>query len=423
MHAAGIIAEYNPFHRGHSYHAEQARKLSGADAVVAVMSGHFTQRGDIAVMDKWHRAEAAVSSGVDLVLELPAVFAVRSAQYFAAGGVRLMQKLGIVRFLSFGAEEADLELLGSAADAFEDPVVIEKLKRNLKDGQTYAAALAQALSPRGRSDAGFMTAPNNILGIEYLRALKKYAPDIVPLPVHRIGSHYHATELSGDFPSATAIRREMHINGFSPAVRAALPPASAAKVSELFRTGWAPADATLLDSAVLAVIRRMTDSRLHELPELSEGLENRLRKAADQSGTLAGLLQNLKSKRYPLARLQRLAAHILLGTTPEQLAFFDGTGPLYARVLAMNRRGQAALRAVSRHGGIPVITKTTACLNTRAYHSGPLTPLQSMLSFDIAATDLFSLCLPAPENRKGGLDFCRSAIPVVQPQVTSGTVV
>ena len=414
MRTTGIIAEYNPFHRGHAYHAAQARSRSKADAVIAVMSGHITQRGEITIFDKWSRAQAAVLSGVDLVLELPAVYAVRSAQYFAAGGVRLLHSLGIVDHLAFGAEEAEISALNIAATAFESASVIDQLKLSLNDGKTYAAALAHALVSGGHATTGFILSPNNILGVEYMRALKKYAPEMTPLPIKRMGSHYHSTDMSGELSSATAIRLAFRQSGeqlFCDALRA-LPEATSQMTTDLLASGQAPADPVRLDAVILSLIRRMTDAQLQALPELSEGLENRLRRSANQAGTVAELLLLLKSKRYPYSRLQRILAHLLLGTDPAQLAAYDEAGPLYARVLAMNNQGRLALKSISRHACIPVVTKTTAHLNSRTYHSGIFTPLQSMMAFDIAATDLFSLCLPDPANRKGGLDFCRSAVHV-----------
>ena len=411
MRTTGIIAEYNPFHKGHAYHASQARSRSDADAIIAVMSGHITQRGEITIFDKWSRAQAAVLSGVDLVLELPAVYAVRSAQYFAGGGVRLLHSLGIVDHLAFGAEEAEIDALNIAATAFESASVIDQLKLSLNDGKTYAAALAHALVSGGHATAGFILSPNNILGVEYMRALKKYAPEMTPLPIKRMGSHYHSTDMSGELSSATAIRLAFRQSGeqFCDVLRA-LPDVTTQMTTDLLTSGRAPSDPVRLDAVILSLIRRMTDTQLQALPEVSEGLENRLRTSANQAGTVAELLLLMKSKRYPYSRLQRILAHLLLGTDPAQLATFDQTGPLYARVLAMNGRGRAALKSISSHACIPVVTKTTAHLNSRTYHSGIFTPLQSMLAFDIAATDLFALCLPDPVNRKGGLDFCRSAI-------------
>ena len=411
MQTIGIIAEYNPFHNGHAYQAKQARRLTQADTVIAVMSGHFTQRGEIAIIDKWRRAETAVRSGIDLVLELPAVFAVRSAQYFAEGGIRLLSSLGIVDFLSFGAENDDLHCLFAAAAGMEDPRTTEKLKLGLNRGKNYAAALADALVGGGYAAQDFIISPNNILAVEYLRALSRYAPSIRPLPVKRIGSGFHDRTLTDRFASATAIRQELHKSDiFSPRLYTALPSATAEIIESLLKIGAAPAKLDRLETTMLAKLRGLPDRALLALPEVSEGLENRLRMAARNSGNLPELLDMLKTKRYPYTRLQRLLVHLLLGTQREQIQEFDATGPLYARVLALNNQGRAALRLISRQGNLPVITKTTSALNSRSFHAQCFSPLQSMLAVDITATDLFSLCLPVPSQRKGGLDFRQSAV-------------
>lgn len=413
MRATGIIAEYNPFHNGHAYQVAQARKLSQADAVIVVMSGHFTQRGEIAIFDKWRRAEAAVRCGVDLVLELPAVFAVRSAQYFAAGGIRLLNSLGIVEHLSFGAENSDLTSLSAAATGLADLQVIAELKQGLGNGKTYAAALAAALVSGGYTTTKFIISPNNILAVEYLRSLAQYAPSMQPLPICRIGSGFHDRQLNGRYASATAIRQELYQTGtLSPLLLHTLPPATIATTCAQLESGSALADISALTNVILEKLRRMPDADLLATPEISEGLENRLRTAARQAGTLSELMTLLKTKRYPYSRLQRLLVHLLLGTKAAQIKTFDESGPLYARVLALNERGQSCLRQISRRGTIPIITKTATFLNSRSYHANSFSPLQSMLAIDIAATELFSLCLPNPAQKKGGLDFRQSAIHV-----------
>ena len=411
MFATGIIAEYNPFHKGHAYHAAEARRLGKSDIVIAVMSGHITQRGEITLLDKWSRAASAVASGVDLVLELPTVFAVRSAEGFAAGGVKLLAALGIVEHLSFGVETSEPLNLSDAAAGLANPLVITNLKQNLRTGKPYAAALSEALVAGGHLSGDFITAPNNILGIEYLRALHQYAPRMTPLPVRRIGSGYHFSGMDGEISSATAIRRQLTAElKISQTVTASLPVSASAILAGLIAEGKAPTDPSRLDSYLLAKLRLMTQDELQALPECSEGLENRLIRAAEQAGDLSGLLEKLKTRRYPYSRLQRIAAHVLLGTTREQLAEFDRSGPLYARVLASNRQGRSALRFIVRNSAIPIITKTTAFLNSKTLRSRKLSPLQAMLRFDIHATDLFSLCLPSPAARLGGLDFLRSAV-------------
>lgn len=410
MHATGIIAEYNPFHNGHAYQAAEARRLSESDIVIAVMSGHFTQRGEIALLDKWSRAASAVASGVDLVFELPAVFAVRSAEGFASGGVRLLASLGIVKYLSFGVETCQSHQLTNAAAGLENPGVISSLKQNMKTGKPYAAALTEALAGYDHFSSDFIAQPNNILGVEYLRALRRYAPNMDSLPVRRIRSDYHSTSMTGGISSATAIRRQLAADlSLSPATASSLPASAKILLAKLIAEGKAPTDSSRIDSYLLAKLRFMSLNELQTLPECTEGLENRLVRTAQQSGTLACLLENLKTRRYPYSRLQRLLAHVLLGTTKNLLADFDQSGPLYARVLAANRQGRSALRTITRNSAIPVITKTTAFLNSQKLRSQSLSPLQTMLMFDIRATDIFSLCLPAPAARIGGLDFLTSA--------------
>ena len=411
MHATGIIAEYNPFHNGHAYQAAEARKLGNADVIIAVMSGHVTQRGEIALFDKWNRAASAVASGIDLVFELPAVFAARSAQHFATGGVRLLAALGIADHLSFGAETADLSLLANAAAGLSNPEVVNNLKHSLGEGKTYAAAMAAALSSCGHTFGDFITSPNNILGVEYLRAVHKYAPELKPLPVCRMGRDYHASGICGRISSATAIRRQLlSSTSIDPVTASSMPSTAVAILSGMLAEGSAPADSTRMDAHILAILRRMNNQELRLLPECSEGLENRLIKSATLSGTVRALLEHLKSKRYPYSRLQRIIAHVLLGTTKSQLEEFDRSGPLYARLLAFNKKGRAVLRSLSHHATIPIINKTTAFLNSRTLREGSLSPLQSMLAFDITATDMFALCLPNPARRIGGLDFKSSAI-------------
>ena len=181
-------------------------------------------------------------------------------------------------------------------------------------------------------------------------------------------------------------------------------------MESLLKSGAAPAQISGLENIILARLRSISDKDLLATPEISEGLENRLKLAARNAGNLSELLELVKTKRYPYSRLQRLLVHLLLGTQREQIEAFDASGPLYARVLALNSQGRAALREIATLGRIPIITKTTTALSSRSYHTKDFSPLQSMLAVDITATDLFCLSLPATAQRKGGLDFRQSAI-------------
>ena len=209
MQAVGVIVEYNPFHNGHKWHLDAAKQLSGCPFVVGVMSGNFMQRGEPAIFDKFKRAEMAIYGGADLIIELPTVFAVRSAQYFATGGIRLLNSLGIISHICFGAEHADLTLLNKIAKSAEDAEVVKDLHIYLQSGNTYAAALGKALQKNYHTPPDIITSPNNILAAEYLRAIEKFAPQLIPLPVARQQSKYNDTAITAPFASATAIRHAL----------------------------------------------------------------------------------------------------------------------------------------------------------------------------------------------------------------------
>ncbi|MDR3563860.1 MAG: nucleotidyltransferase [Negativicutes bacterium] len=406
MQAIGIIAEYNPFHNGHRWHLDQSRAISGQDLVIAVMSGHFVQRGEPAAFDKWTRAEMAVSAGVDLVLELPAVFAVRSAEYFATGGIRLLQSLGVVDRVAFGAENADLEVLSAIADAVDDPITIEYLKLGLESGETYAKALGRALARKSGAAAAVIAAPNNILAIEYIRAIRRFAPRLCPLPIPRRGVGHHEADITGPIASATAIRQALADKTIDQeAICAAMPAFSASSIKSAMVSGRGPVFFADFDQMLLAKLRSMPLADLADLPDVNEGLQNKIKAAALQVTTARDLLSNIKSKRYSHTRLQRILIHALLGCSQSRLRDFDATGPLYARVLAFSDRGRTLLRQLSRTSDIPVITKTTRFLNSSQRDSHSLTPLQAMLAVDTLATDLYMLAMPNPQERLGGGDF------------------
>lgn len=408
MTAFGVIAEYNPFHNGHLYLLRQARRESGLDACVCVMSGHFTQRGEITALDKWSRAAAAAACGADLVLELPAVFAVRSAQPFATGAVRLLASLGVVEALAFGAETADAALLGSVAAALDADETACRLRQQLRAGLSYAAALTEAVRAAVPVSAETLAAPNNILGIEYLRALKKYASGIHPLPIRRTGAAHHDAALAGPIASATAIRRALQ--SAAPdraALAAALPPPSFEALAPLLAAPEMRCDQRRLDRTLLALLRTADAAALANNPEISEGLERKFLAAALASATVEELLFKVKSRRYPLTRLRRILVHLLLGTTRGQLQAFDRSGPLYARVLAFNDRGRALLRTIKKTSALPPLLRAAELLDTGS-RSGAraLSPAARMLAADTYATDLRALCFDPVQP--GALDFTTS---------------
>lgn len=406
MQAVGIIVEYNPFHNGHKWHVEQARRLSGRQFVVGVMSGNFVQRGEPAIFDKWARAEMAIRSGVDLILEIPTVYAVRSAEYFATGSIRLLNSLGIVDHICFGAEHPDLSILSVLAKAIDSKQTVGALKDELGAGQTYAAALGRALAKHSAQPPEVIAAPNNILALEYIRAITKFAPDLIPLPIPRRMAGYHDTYITGSIASATAIRQALQSDSVDtgPATKA-LPPETTTIIEHMRQQGRGPITWAEFDQILLAKLRTTSLTKLAELPDVSEGLHNKIKPAALQATGFEELLTALKTKRYSRTRLQRIMVHTLLGTTRTELQRFDAAGPLYARVLAFNDRGRRLIRLIEGRAAIPVITKTTQFLSSRERDMHQLTPLQAMLSVDTLASDIYTLAMPNPAARRGGADF------------------
>jgi len=406
MQAVGIVIEYNPFHNGHQWHLQAAKEQSGCPFVVGVMSGNFVQRGEPALFDKWKRAEMAIRGGVDLIIELPTVFAVRSAQYFAMGGIRLLHSLGVVSHICFGAEYANLTTLKKIATATNDEKIIHSMHMYLKTGKTYAAALGQSLKNLYDISPDLTASPNNILAIEYLRAIEKFAPHLIPIPVTRQQSQYNDTAITAPYSSATAIRKALlHSMSLTDEIKFAIPTTTATMIHHLLEEQRGPVTASNFSSIILAQLRTTNLERLAGLPSVSEGLHYKIRECALQAANLVQFYSLLKSKRYPYTRLQRIITHSLLGTTQQQLTVFDELGPLYARVLAFNDQGRLLLKQMQQYSSVPVITKTTHFLNSKDRNMKNLTPLQNMLSIDTLASDIYALGMPPSPWNTGGWDF------------------
>lgn len=410
MKALGIVAEYNPFHNGHRWHLNQAKLQSGCQYSVAVMSGHFVQRGEPAIFDKWSRAAMAIAGGVDLVLEMPVFSVVRSAQYFAAGGIRLLKNLGIVSHAAFGMEtiSPDLALIASAID---DKTVRQSIARLLKNGQPYASAVANSIAAVYKIDAKILSSPNNILAIEYLRAIQKYAPEITPVPIIRQGPGFHDTAIGSVFASASALRHAIQSeNQITAQAKLAMTDSTYTLCQELIQEGRGPLTLNYLENIILAKLRTTNPKELRKLPDISEGLEYKIISSSLNSVCLEELLQSIKSKRYPRTRLQRILIQLLLGMTKEQTDSFNNEGPLYIRVLAFNDKGRKMIKDIHQYSCLPVITKVSHFLRSKQRFQEQLTPLQEMLSTDITASDLYLLCLSNQAWKRAGRDFLQSPL-------------
>lgn len=355
MRTVGIVAEYNPFHAGHAYHIAETRRVVGECAVMAVMSGSFVQRGDCAIADKWTRARAALEGGADLVLELPTVWAVSSAERFAGGAVELLAAAGVTDFLSFGSECGGADRLRQVAACLDSPDYRAELRRFLDQGLPFAVCRQAAVTELlGEEAASLLSRPNNNLGVEYIRALNALNSGIQPVTVPRVGAGHDGGD-HGEYPSASHIRGEM-LAGRLPADN--------------------PASLRFAERAVLARLRAMTISDFEALPDSGEGLAVRLYDAARQAVTLDELYDLAKTKRYAHARIRRMVLWAALGLResdrPEH--------PPYLRVLGFNGRGREVLREMKERAALPIITKPT---------HGKDIPL---LELEARCTDFYALC-------------------------------
>lgn len=370
METAGIVAEYNPFHRGHAWHIAETRRRLGGDApVVCVMSGHWVQRGECALADKWLRAALALDRGADLVVELPTPWAMASAESFARGAVSLLAATGVVDVLSFGSETGELAPLEAAAAALDAPDYPERLRAALGRGLSFPAARQEA------AGAACLSAPNNNLGVEYLRSLRALGSTIRPLTVPRQGAG-HDGPAAGGFASASELRRLLRAGRGEEAA----PYLTAPWSGEL-------ADMQHIERAVLARLRTMGEGDWAALPDGggAEGLPARLAKAAREAVSLEDFYTRAKTRRYPHARLRRLALAAFLGIRADARP----AAPPYVRVLGLGGRGRALLRKMKDTCPLPVIVKPAQARELDG-------PALALFQAEAGYTDLYGLCFPTP---------------------------
>ena len=382
METVGIVAEYDPFHRGHAWHIAETRRLLGGGAVVCVMSGHWVQRGACAVTDKWTRAAAALMGGADLVLELPTPWAMASAEPFARGAVALLHATGVVDALSFGSEAGELAPLEGAAAALDAPDYPDRLRAALGRGLSFPAARQEAAG-----GAPCLSTPNNNLGVEYLRALRALDSPIRPMTVPRRGAAHDGPAAEG-FASASAIR-------------ALLRSGDRAGAEPYLTQPWTgeAADLRYADRAVLARLRTMGEGDWAALPDGggAEGLPARLTQAARQAASLGEFYALAKTRRYPHARLRRLALAAFLGLR----AADRPAAPPYLRVLGLSEMGRELLRRMKGTCPLPVITKPAQARELDG-------PARALFEAEARYTDLYGLCFPTP--RPCGAEWTHSPV-------------
>lgn len=386
----GIIAEYNPFHNGHLYHISESKKAINAEYTVAVMSGNFVQRGDTSLIDKWSKAQMALQNGVDLVIELPAIYSVSSAENFASGAVKILNSLKIVDYLSFGSELCDVNILNEFANIlFTEPKeYLSLLNHELSKGFSYPKASENALLMYLndiRKYANILSSPNNILAIQYLKALKEENSHIIPISIRRNKVDYNDSEIVDGFASATAIRKIAQTNDVW-SLRKAMPKSSFDIMYEALRSGKTVSNLSKFENEIIYNLRRMSVEEIAELPDVTEGLENLIKSAASSCNTIDEFINIVKSKRYTVTRLKRILVYCLLGMTKKDMLNSKKVSP-YIRVLGFNQKGQELLSGIAHaNPKLSIITSPRQFLDSS---SNKL--LKSMLEQDIFATDVYTL--------------------------------
>lgn len=393
MKVVGLVTEYNPFHNGHKYHLEKSKEKTSATHSIAVMSGNFLQRGEPALVDKWTRAKMAVDSGVDLVLELPTVFATQSAEYFSDGAVKILDSLGIVDSLCFGSELGDTSLLGDIAHVLVDEPLEFKylLKEFLDTGLSFPKARSLALSEYFKNSnhtqvsriEKVVESPNNILGIEYMKSLKKINSNIEPHTIQRIQSGYHDKDIVSDIASATSIREDYFKNKHLDNIRLVMPPESFVMMEEFLEKNHFFNHIDNLSQILLYIFRLVNYDKIFDINGMDEGIENRIIRAFEQSNELDEILKEICTKRYPLTRIKRLLMHTLLDFDKDTAKRFKMSGPRYIRVLGASKNGVELLSLIKQRGSLPIITKFSG------HEKLGDVLLDEMISFDKKATDLF----------------------------------
>ena len=413
----GIIAEYNPFHNGHLYHLEASKKLTGADYTVAIISGNFTQRGSTSIVDKWSKTKMALENGIDLVIELPVLYSISSAENFADGAIKILNSLGIVDYLSFGAETSDISILNNIANIlYSEPEEYKKLLSiELEKGLSFPKARENALLDYIKSNIlennksdfenyrKVLSSPNNILGIEYLKALKKYKSLIKPVCISRFKAEYNSSNFSENIASATAIRELIKNKNFD-TIKTVIPLESSSVLMNCINSGCVVPDLNCFEKEIIYTLRKMSIKEIANLPDVSEGLEFSIKKAANSCNNINDFLDIVKSKRYTITRLQRILLYALLGISKEDMQLSKKVEKPYIRVLGFNDNGKKLVSEIAtKNPELKLITSVKKFVDSNSNKD-----LQIIFDKDILATDVYSLAFE--NNSLANLDFKNSVI-------------
>lgn len=404
MRVLGIICEYNPLHNGHAYQMRQGMERSGADAVVCVMSGHYTQRGEPAITDKWTRARMALSAGADLVIEIPTLYAMSGAESFARAGVKLLLEAG-ADILSFGCEAGEEPELRALADLFHrEP---EEYRRNLRAGldagESYSVSRMKAAEAYVPGAEEILRQSGSILGIEYLKALVRAGrADFPTVMVKRRGAGHRDEESLGPYASASGIRKAFRQGKM---LDEAMPAEVAGIWKEAVAEGNYSARGDLWKEMLYWRLTELGPHRLSKIPEVGEGLEYRILKAAEEDLTWDELVSRILSKRYPASRIRRGLMNLCLGITEESRARAHWEeGPGYLRVLAIGPRGGELLRGIRRESDLPILTRPARQLAELTEGAA------YMFREETRLTDVYARFLANPKLRRRGVEYKKEIV-------------
>ncbi len=367
MRSVGIIAEYNPFHNGHLYHLNKIKEKYPDAVIVLVMSGNFTERGDVSIIDKWKKTQIALKAGIDLVVELPFPFATQSADYFSYGSITLLEKLKVERVI-FGSESNNISDLETIVDAeISNPDFDKLVKIYLKLGKNYPTSLSLAVKDLTNKE---ITAPNDLLGISYIKTIRKYNYNIIPETIKRT-NNYHEEELGEEISSATAIRKALKDNI---EIKSQVPEFSLEYLTDLH---------SIEDYFPLLKYRIITDDDLSKYNIVDEGLDKKLKKEIGNATSYQELINLIKSKRYTYNKLSRMLIHILCNFTKEKKEQFKEIS--YIRLLGFSPKGRMYLNIIKKDLDVPLISKINR-------NKDP------MLEYEIETTKIYSLDLDSKKQ-------------------------
>lgn len=384
MKSVGVIVEYNPFHNGHSYHVKTAKEITNADVVIAVMSGNFLQRGEPALVSKWYRTEMALHSGVDIIFELPYLFATQKAEVFSNGAVSILDA-ACCEALCFGSEDGNIQSFHKTIEFMENhnEVYEAKIREYIKTGVSYPKALALSFDKLAHTeDLVDLSSPNNILGFQYMKSIKRRNSPIQPLTVKRKNAAYHDKSFSSEtIASATSIRKALFSDQFPvESIEGYVPETTRYLLNEYKKRFGVLHQWENYWPYLQFRILQCDPTELKEIYEVEEGLENRLRAAAIVAHSFHEFMEKVKTKRYTWTRLQRICTHILTNTKKSDMNLNNDTAS-YLRLLGISKNGREYLNKMKTHFSLPLISKLSSCKGKE-------------ISLDIRAARIYALGLP-----------------------------